>query len=98
MLSLTVQALPLNKAVLAGAWKPPPMAPHELTVPRDVMLHSEVRAVQRHQFDQAAANHAAELEAERQHLQALQQQQEEEKVQRMRKNLGHKALPLPGRL
>ncbi len=89
-----MQALPLNKAVLAGAWNPPPVAPHELTVPQDMMLHSEARAVQRQQFDQAAASHAAELEAERQRLQALQQQQEEEGVQQMRKTLGRK---MPGR-
>ncbi|KAI3435575.1 hypothetical protein D9Q98_001640 [Chlorella vulgaris] len=92
------KAMPLNKAALAGPAKLPPSAPHELTVPRDVVLHSEARAAQRRQFDQAVSAQAAELEAERQRLQALQQQQQEAELRQLRMQLGHKALPLPDRL
>lgn len=96
--ALPLKAMPLNKAALAGPAKLPPSAPHELTVPRDVVLHSEARAAQRRQFDQAVSAQAAELEAERQRLQALQQQQQEAELRQLRMQLGHKALPLPDRL
>lgn len=45
-----LQALPLNKAALAGAWKPAPLAIASLTVPQDVHLRSDARAAQRRQF------------------------------------------------
>lgn len=67
-------------------------------MPQEVLLHSDVRAVRRRQFDETVAAHAAELEAERQRLQAIQQQQEEDEARRLRKTLGHKPIPLPNRL
>lgn len=93
-----MQALPLNKAALAGAWKPPPVAPSSLTVPHEVMLHSDVRAEQRRAFDEAVAAKQVEMEAEREQLQAVQAAAEKEEVRAHRKQLGHKALPLPDRL
>ena len=93
-----LQALPLNKAALAGAWKPAPLVMHALTVPEEVVLRSDARAAQRREFDATVAARQAQLEAEHQALQALQQAQEEEEARQQRRALGHKPLPLPGRL
>ena len=91
---LSLQALPLNKAALAGAWKPAPLVMHALTVPEEVVLRSDARAAQRREFDATVAARQAQLEAEHQAL--LQAQEEEEEARQPRRALGHK--PLPGRL
>lgn len=95
---LSAQALPLNTAALAGAWKPPPVAPTSLTVPQEVALHSDARAEQRRAFDQAVAAKQAEQEAERQQALAALQAAEEEEVRQLRKGMVPKVRPLPGRL
>lgn len=92
------KALPLNTAALAGAWKPPPVAPTSLTVPQEVALHSDARAEQRRAFDQAVAAKQAEQEAERQQALAALQAAEEEEVRQLRKGMVPKVRPLPGRL
>ena len=98
-LAWPLQALPLNKAALAGAWKPAPLVMHALTVPEEVVLRSDARAAQRREFDATVAARQAQLEAEHQALQELQQaQEEEEEARQQRRALGHKPLPLPGRL
>ena len=91
-----VQALPLNKAALAGAWKPASQVVAALTVPQDVALHSDARAAQRRQFDAAMAAKQAAAEAERAEAERQQAEQEEEELRERRRRLGHKALPLPG--
>ena len=92
------QALPLNKAALAGAWKPPPAAAPPLTVPAEPRLRSDARAEERRRFDaELAAKHAA-LEAERAELQALQAAAEEEALRAHRRALQHQPLPLSDRL
>ncbi len=93
--SVPLQALPLNKAALAGAWKPAPHSASALTVPEDVVLRSDMRAARRRQFDAEVAARHAQMEAERQELQEQQRQQEEEDTRQYRRTLGHKALPLP---
>lgn len=97
-LRLSAQALPLNTAALAGAWKPPPVAPTSLTVPQEVALHSDARAEQRRAFDEAVATKQAEQEAERQQALALRAAAEEEELRQLRKGMVPKARPLPGRL
>lgn len=94
----SAQALPLNKAALAGAWKPAPLAVAALTVPQEVHLRSDARAARRAEFDGAMAAKQAQLEAERAALLAQEEAQEEEEGRALRRRLGHKALPLPGRL
>lgn len=93
---LPQQALPLNKAALAGAWKPAPQAVAALTVPHEPHLRSDVRAARRAEFDATMATKTAQQEAERAALQA--QQEAEEAEQEHRRRLGHKAPPLPDRL
>lgn len=88
----------MNKAALAGAWHPPPQPVVALTVPQEVQLRSDVRAAQRRQFDEAVVAKEAQLEAERAELQRLQAEAEEEETRAHRRRLGHKPLPLPGRL
>lgn len=90
-----LQALPLNKAALAGAWHPPPAAPSSLTVPKEVQLASDARARQRRAFDDAVAAKAAEAEAEARSLAELQAAAEEEEVRELRKRLVHHPHPLP---
>ncbi|KAI7845191.1 hypothetical protein COHA_001235 [Chlorella ohadii] len=92
------KALPLNKAALAGAWRPAPQVVAALTVPQDVALHSDARAAQRRQFDAAQAAKQAAAEAERAEAERQQAEQEEAELQEQRRRLGHKALPLPDRL
>ena len=93
-----VQALPLNKAALVGAWKPAPQVVAALTVPQDVSLHSDARAAQRRQFDAAMTAKQAAAEAERAEAEQQRAEQEEEERRAHRRRLGHKALPLPDRL
>ena len=70
------------------------MVMHALTVPDQVVLHSDARAVHRREFDATQAARQAQLEAEHQALQALQQAQAEEEARQHRRALGHK--PQPG--
>lgn len=78
---LRLQALPLNRAALAGAWKPPAAPPAAaLTVPKEPQLRSDARAAQRRQFDEAVAAKQAALEAERAELQRLQAEAAEEEA------------------
>lgn len=93
-----MQALPLNKAALAGAWKPAPQVVAALTVPQDVALHSDARAAQRRQFDAAMAAKEAAAEAERAEAERQRAEEEEAELRAHRQRLGHKALPLPDRL
>ena len=106
------RALPLDRSVLgAHVWRPAPQAAAgsshgasapggvpALTVPQDVMLHSDARAAARRRFDAGVAERAAELEAERAALCEAQRLQEEEEERQHRRALGHQPLPLPGRL
>lgn len=93
-----LQALPLNKAALAGAWKPAPVAVAALTVPQEVALRSDARAARRARFDAELAAKQAQQEAERAALLAQQEAAAEEEEHALRRRLGHKALPLPDRL
>ncbi|PRW18368.1 TPX2-like isoform X2 [Chlorella sorokiniana] len=92
------KALPLNKAALAGAWKPAPQMVAALTVPQDMALHSDARAAQRRQFDAAMAAKQAAEEAERAEAERQLAEQEDAELREHRRHLGHKALPLPDRL
>lgn len=94
----SLQALPLNKAALAGAWKPAPLAVAALTVPQEVQLRSDARAARRAEFDHSMAAKQAQLDAERAALLAQHEAQEEEEERALRRRLGHKPLPLPDRL
>ena len=93
-----MQALPLNKAALAGAWKPAPQVVAALTVPEDVRLHTDSRAAQRRQFDNMLAAKEAAAEAERAEAERRRAEQEEDEAREHRRRLGHRALPLPDRL
>lgn len=67
----------------------------DLTEPIDVVLHSDVRAVERAEFDHYVAerlNFAEQLKSEREKQQKL---SEEEEVKRLRKELVPRAQPMP---
>ncbi|KAG1366791.1 Protein TPX2 [Cocos nucifera] len=67
----------------------------ESTEPTDVVLHSDVRAVERAEFDHFVAermNFAEQLRLERERQQKL---EEEEEIRRLRKELVPKAQPMP---
>ncbi|KAM0937857.1 hypothetical protein DsansV1_C24g0183631 [Dioscorea sansibarensis] len=67
----------------------------ESTEPIDIVLHSDVRAVERAEFDHYVAerlNFAEQLKLEREKQQKL---LEEEEVKRLRKELVPRAQPMP---
>ncbi|XP_074582693.1 microtubule-destabilizing protein 60-like [Curcuma longa] len=67
----------------------------ESTEPLDIVLHSDVRAVERAGFDQFVAERMSFAEQLRSERELQQKFEEEEEIQRLRKELVPKAQPMP---
>ncbi|XP_038989973.1 uncharacterized protein LOC103718198 isoform X2 [Phoenix dactylifera] len=88
----TAQGLPWTTDEPESLVKPPVK---ESTEPIDIVLHSDVRAVERAEFDHFVVermNFAEQLRSERERQQKL---EEEEEIRRLRKELVPKAQPMP---
>ncbi|KAK1306483.1 hypothetical protein QJS10_CPA10g01953 [Acorus calamus] len=72
--------------------KPPPK---ERTEPIDLVLHSDVRAVERAGFDQHIAERLTAIEQMRLERERQQRLEEEEEIKRLRRELVPKAQPMP---
>ncbi|KAL8117200.1 hypothetical protein AgCh_015197 [Apium graveolens] len=67
----------------------------ESTKPVDVVLHSDVRAVERAEFDHQVAEKMSLIEQYRVEMERQQKLEEEEEIRRLRKELVPKAQPMP---
>uniref|UniRef100_A0A7C9DQ81 TPX2 C-terminal domain-containing protein n=1 Tax=Opuntia streptacantha TaxID=393608 RepID=A0A7C9DQ81_OPUST len=67
----------------------------ECTKPIDLKLHSDVRAVERAEFDHEVAEKMMLIEQYRMERERLQKLEEEEEIRRLRKELVPKAQPMP---
>ncbi|KAF8090172.1 hypothetical protein N665_0483s0011 [Sinapis alba] len=71
--------------------------PHvkDITIPVDLTLHSDVRAVERAEFDQQVAEKMSFIEQYKMDREREQKVAEEEEIRRLRKELVPKAQPMP---
>ncbi|KAF3537855.1 hypothetical protein F2Q69_00018852 [Brassica cretica] len=71
--------------------------PHvkDITIPVDLTLHSDVRAVERAEFDQQVAVKMSFIEQYKMEREKEQKLAEEEEIRRLRKELVPKAQPMP---
>ncbi|KAL0874344.1 hypothetical protein Bca101_024049 [Brassica carinata] len=71
--------------------------PHvkDITIPVDLTLHSDVRAVERAEFDQQVAEKMSFIEQYKMEREREQKLAEEEEIRRLRKELVPKAQPMP---
>ncbi|XP_018451784.2 microtubule-destabilizing protein 60 isoform X2 [Raphanus sativus] len=71
--------------------------PHvkDITIPVDLTLHSDVRAVERAEFDQQIAERMSFMEQYKMEREREQKLAEEEEIRRLRKELVPKAQPMP---
>ncbi|KAH7850796.1 hypothetical protein Vadar_003151 [Vaccinium darrowii] len=67
----------------------------ESTMPVDLMLHSDVRAVERTEFDQQVAGKMSIIEQYKMERERQQKLAEEEEIRRLRKELVPRAQPMP---
>ncbi|CAL5367675.1 unnamed protein product [Camellia sinensis] len=67
----------------------------EITRPVDLVLHSDVRAVERAEFDQQVAEKMSLIEQYREERERQQKLAEEEEIRRLRKELIPRAQPMP---
>ncbi|KAK4347807.1 hypothetical protein RND71_034146 [Anisodus tanguticus] len=67
----------------------------ESTRPVDLMLHSDIRAVERAEFDHQVAEKLSLIEQYKMERERLQKMAEEEEIRRLRKELVPKAQPMP---
>ncbi|KAI3726149.1 hypothetical protein L1987_65946 [Smallanthus sonchifolius] len=67
----------------------------EITKPVDLVLHSDVRAVERAEFDNQVQEKLSLMEQYRLERERLQKMEEEEELRRLRKELVPKAQPMP---
>lgn len=67
----------------------------ESTKPLDVKLHTEIRAVDRAEFDQIISERLKAIEQERLEQERLQKLAEEDEIKRLRKELVPRAQPMP---
>ncbi|KAJ1421467.1 TPX2, C-terminal [Sesbania bispinosa] len=67
----------------------------EITIPIDLKLHSDVRAMDRAEFDHQMAEKLSLIEQYKMERERQQKLQEEEEVRRLRKELVPKAQPMP---
>ncbi|KAF3662553.1 protein WVD2-like 4 isoform X1 [Capsicum chacoense] len=67
----------------------------EITIPVDLVLHSDVRAVERSEFDHQVAEKLSYIEQYKMERERLQKMAEEEEIRRLRKELVPKAQPMP---
>ncbi|KAH7845512.1 hypothetical protein Vadar_003013 [Vaccinium darrowii] len=67
----------------------------EITRPMDLVLHSDVRAVERAEFDQQIAEKMSLIEQFREERERQQKLAEEEEIRRLRKELVPRAQPMP---
>ncbi|KAJ0712353.1 hypothetical protein HanOQP8_Chr09g0333891 [Helianthus annuus] len=67
----------------------------ESTKPVDLVLHSDVRAVERAEFDHQVLEKLSYIEQYRLERERLQKMEEEEELRRLRKELVPKAQPMP---
>ncbi|CAI9109799.1 OLC1v1009703C1 [Oldenlandia corymbosa var. corymbosa] len=67
----------------------------ETTVPVDLMLHSDIRAVERAEFDHQVAEKLSLIEEYKMERERQQKLAEEEEIRRLRKELVPKAQPMP---
>lgn len=86
------QALPLTTDEPECLVKPPVK---ESTRPVDLVLHSDVRAVERAEFDQQVQEKLSYIEQYRLEREKEQKLEEEEELKRLRKELIPKAQPMP---
>ncbi|KAK9067192.1 hypothetical protein SSX86_014517 [Deinandra increscens subsp. villosa] len=86
------QALPLTTDEPECLVKPPVK---ESTKPVDLVLHSDVRAVERAEFDHQVHEKLSCIEQYRLERERLQKLEEEEELRRLRKELVPKAQPMP---
>ncbi|XP_006363412.1 uncharacterized protein [Solanum tuberosum] len=67
----------------------------EITRPVDLVLHSDIRAVERFEFDHQVAEKLSYIEQYKMERERLQKMAEEEEIRRLRKELVPKAQPMP---
>ncbi|KAM1009766.1 hypothetical protein ACFX2I_045251 [Malus domestica] len=67
----------------------------EITIPTDLKLHSDMRAVERAEFDHQVAEKMSLFEQYKMERERLQKLAEEEEIRRLRKELVPKAQPMP---
>lgn len=67
----------------------------EITRPVDLVLHSDIRAVERSEFDHQVAEKLSYIEQYKMERERLQKMAEEEEIRRLRKELVPKAQPMP---
>ncbi|XP_019244548.1 PREDICTED: uncharacterized protein LOC109224415 isoform X2 [Nicotiana attenuata] len=67
----------------------------ECTRPVDLVLHSDIRAVERAEFDHQVADKLSFIEQYKMERERLQKMAEEEEIRRLRKELVPKAQPMP---
>ncbi|KAG2295291.1 hypothetical protein Bca52824_041960 [Brassica carinata] len=71
--------------------------PHvkDITIPEDLKLHSDIRAMERAEFDYQVAEKMSRIEQYKAELEEQQKVAEEEELRRLRKELIPKAQPMP---
>ncbi|CAN4090651.1 unnamed protein product [Withania somnifera] len=67
----------------------------EITRPVDLVLHSDIRAVERSEFDHQVAEKLSYIEQYKMERERLEKMAEEEEIRRLRKELVPKAQPMP---
>ncbi|KAL3813451.1 hypothetical protein ACJIZ3_014719 [Penstemon smallii] len=88
----TAQFVPLTTDEPECLVKPPVKVN---TRPVDVVLHSDIRAVERAEFDHQVAEKLSRIEQYRMERERQQKLEEEEEIRRLRKELVPKAQPMP---